>query len=169
MTYGGPQTGGPRVYLIEEDGTNKNYMFMLKNQEFTYDVELETMACGYNAALYFVGMTENEGGAETGTNYCDAQAVAGVFCSEMDIFEANTMAQQVTPHACIDTCGSFSDAEDCKGNGSPKSVCDQNGCGLNPFRYGPGTTYNKENNNSSWYGPGSSYTLDSTKKYTVVT
>lgn len=83
--------------------------------------------------------------------------------------EANTEAQQYTPHACIDTCGSFADAPECKGDGQPKSVCDQNGCGLNPFRYGPGTTYNTETNNSDWYGPGSTYKLDSTQKYTVVT
>ena len=43
--------GGPRVYLIEEDGTNKNTLFMLKNQEFTFDVELSNMPCGFNAAL----------------------------------------------------------------------------------------------------------------------
>ena len=59
-------------------------MFMLKGKEFTFDVGLSTMPCGFNAALYFVGMTANEGAAEKGTNYCDAQAVAGTFCSEMD-------------------------------------------------------------------------------------
>lgn len=93
MTYGGPAVGGPRVYLIEEEGTNKNHMFVLNGQEFSYDVELSSLTCGFNAALYFVGMTANEGGAEEGTNYCDAQAVAGTFCSEMDVMEANTMAQ----------------------------------------------------------------------------
>jgi hypothetical protein len=171
LTYGGADVGGPRVYLIEEDGVNENYMFMLKNQEFAFDVELSTMPCGFNAALYFVGMTANEGGAENGTNYCDAQAVAGVFCSEMDIMEANTVAQQFTTHACVDACSSFSDAKECKGTGSPSKVCDQNGCGLNPFRYGPGTTYNTENTNAGWYGAGAggSYALDSAQPYTVVT
>ena len=48
-------------------------MFMLKNQEFTFDAELSTMKCGFNAALYFVGMNANEGEAEAGTKYCDAQ------------------------------------------------------------------------------------------------
>ena len=38
-------------------------MFMLKGKEFTFDVELSTMPCGFNAALYFVGMTANEGAA----------------------------------------------------------------------------------------------------------
>jgi len=170
MKYGGADIGGPRVYLIEEDGTNKNTMFMLKDHEFTFDVELSSMSCGFNAALYFVGMTANEGGAENGTNYCDAQAVGGTFCSEMDIMEANTRAQQYTTHACIDTCGSFStDAPECKGTGSPSTVCDQSGCGLNPFRYGKGTTYNAEFNNDKWHGVGSGFALDSSKPFTVVT
>jgi cellulose 1,4-beta-cellobiosidase len=48
--------GGPRVYLIEADGVNKNTMFLLKNQEFSFEVELSSLPCGFNAALYFVGM-----------------------------------------------------------------------------------------------------------------
>lgn len=47
------------------------------------------------------------------------------------------------------------------------TVCDQSGCGLNPFRYGPGTTYDAEYNNANWYGKGR--TLDSSSKFTVVT
>lgn len=170
LSYGGPDVGGPRVYLIEEEGVNKNTMFVLNNQEFTFDVDLSTMPCGFNAALYFVGMTENEGGAENGTNYCDAQAVGGTFCSEMDIMEANTVAQQYTTHACVDKCGSFTtNVPECQGSGSPSSVCDQSGCGLNPFRYGPGTTYNTETNNADWFGVGSNFDLDSSKVFTVVT
>jgi len=170
LTYGGSQVGGPRVYLIEEAGVNKNFMFKLKNQEFTFDVELSSMPCGFNAALYFVGMSENEGGAERGTDYCDAQAVAGVYCSEMDIMEANTVAQQYTTHACVDACGSFSpNASECKGTGQSSTVCDQSGCGLNPFRYGAGTTYDAELDNPDWYGPSSHSQLDSSSTFTVVT
>jgi len=170
LQYGGAVVGGPRVYMIEGEGVNKNTMVLLKNQEFTFDVELSTMKCGFNAALYFVGMTANEGGAENGTNYCDAQAVGGTFCSEMDIMEANTKAQQYTTHACIDACGSYTTGvSECKGTGSPSTVCDQSGCGLNPFRYGPGTTYNAEFTNDKWHGEGSSYTLDSTQPFTVTT
>merc|ERR1711865_1099465 len=104
-------------------------MFLLKNREFAFNVELSSMPCGFNAALYFVGMTDNQGGAQNGTNYCDAQAVDGTFCSEMDILEANTEAQQYTTHACTDSCGSYSEVSECKGApGSASSVCDQNGC-----------------------------------------
>jgi len=169
LKYGGSELGGPRVYLIEEDGVNKNTMFMLHGQEFTFDVELSTMSCGFNAALYFVGMPSNDGAAVDGTKYCDAQAVAGTFCSEMDLFEANTEAQQYTTHACVDTCGSFSDATQCQSSGGSSSVCDQSGCGLNPFRYGPGTSYDGETNNDKWYGKGSSFQLDSSQQFTVVT
>ena len=56
----------------------------LKNKEFSFTVELSSLPCGFNAALYFVGMTENRGSAEEGVGYCDAQAVAGTFCSELD-------------------------------------------------------------------------------------
>lgn len=168
LSYGGRSVGGPRVYMLEHDN-DVNYLFMLKGMEFSFDVELSHMPCGFNAALYFVGMTENDGGALAGTNYCDAQAVGGTYCSEMDIMEANTMAQQYTTHACIDTCGSYGTSSECKGNGFPSTVCDQNGCGLNPFRYGPGTTWNAEYNNADWYGPGSNFTLDSTKLFRVTT
>ena len=168
LTYGGPGVGGPRVYLIEEEGVNRNTLFMLKGKEFTFEVELSTLPCGFNAALYFIGMDANQGGAENGTNYCDAQAVDDVLCSEMDVLEANTVAQQYTTHACTDACASYNPAPGCKGRkGTPSNVCDQNGCGMNPFRYGPGTTYNNENNNLDWYGPGK--TLDSTQPFTVVT
>lgn len=170
LKYGNAEVGGPRVYLIEEEGVNKNTMFMLKNQEFSFDVELSTMPCGFNAALYFVGMSENEGEAENGTNYCDAQAVAGTFCSEMDIMEGNTEAQQYTTHACVDACSSFTTGiSECKGTGQASDVCDQSGCGLNPFRYGPGTTYNSETANTDWHGPSHKYQLDSSQGFTVAT
>lgn len=159
--------GGPRVYLIEEEGVNSNYLFDLVGKEFTFDVTMHNLRCGFNAALYFVGMTANEGGAQQGTNYCDAQAVDGVFCSEMDILEGNYFANQYTTHACIDECASYSTSSACKGGQS--NVCDQSGCGVNPYRYGPGTTYTTETSNADFFGPSSAYTIDSTQTVTMVT
>jgi len=62
---------------------NKEYLnFKLNNKEFTFDVELNTLECGMNAALYFVEMdmdggksefSGNTAGSERGTGYCDAQ------------------------------------------------------------------------------------------------
>lgn len=57
-------------------------MFMLKNMEFTFDVDVSNLPCGLNGALYFVkmdadgGLSEysgNSAGADYGTGYCDAQ------------------------------------------------------------------------------------------------
>ena len=45
---------GARVYLLESD--NKYQMFKLLNREFTFDVDVSTLECGINGALYFVEM-----------------------------------------------------------------------------------------------------------------
>ena len=70
---------GSRVYLLN----GKKYeMFKLKNQEFTFDVDVSKLGCGLNGALYFVNMDSdggmarfsgNKAGAEYGTGYCDSQ------------------------------------------------------------------------------------------------
>jgi cellulose 1,4-beta-cellobiosidase len=77
----------------------------------------------------------------------------------MDIWEANSISQALTPHSCSPinspctsdtTCGS--------GDGNRYSgYCDKDGCDFNPFRMG----------NQSFYGPGK--TVDSKSKITVVT
>lgn len=73
----------PRMYMLDGedmDGEDKYKMFRLKNKEFTFDVDLSSLPCGMNAALYFIEMDEhgdsnsmNPGGAKYGTGYCDAQ------------------------------------------------------------------------------------------------
>jgi cellulose 1,4-beta-cellobiosidase len=71
---------GARVYLLADDSTYQT--FKLKNQEFTFDVDMSNLPCGLNGALYFSqmdadgGMAKNKGnkaGAKYGTGYCDAQ------------------------------------------------------------------------------------------------
>ncbi|KAM0707419.1 hypothetical protein Q7P35_004064 [Cladosporium inversicolor] len=70
---------GSRVYLMDDQ--DKNYqLFKLKNQEFTFDVDVSKIGCGLNGALYFVSMpadgglsTTNKAGTKYGTGYCDAQ------------------------------------------------------------------------------------------------
>ncbi|KAI1760412.1 glycoside hydrolase family 7 protein [Hypoxylon sp. FL1150] len=71
---------GSRFYLM--NGADKYQTFTLKDNEFTFDVDLSTVDCGLNAALYFVAMEEdggmasyssNKAGAKYGTGYCDAQ------------------------------------------------------------------------------------------------
>ncbi|KAH9084030.1 hypothetical protein Ae201684P_020292 [Aphanomyces euteiches] len=126
---------------------------------------------GGNAALYFVPMAQdggkvgnNNAGAAYGTGYCDAQCPGGInfingqanlankgqCCAEMDIWEANKFANAFTPHPCtIDNI--FTCSQEC-------NSCDKGGCGVNP--YGA---------NHQFYGPGSSYTVDTTKPFSVVT
>jgi cellulose 1,4-beta-cellobiosidase len=57
-------------------------MFKLLNREFSFDVDVSSLECGINGALYFVemeadgGMSKfptNKAGAKYGTGYCDAQ------------------------------------------------------------------------------------------------
>jgi cellulase len=147
----------PRAYLLGPDG---NYvMLKLLGQELSFDVDLSTLPCGENAALYLSEMDAtggrneyNKGGANYGSGYCDAQcpvqnwnngtlntARRGSCCNEMDILEANARANAFTPHPCIG------------------DNCDKGGCGFNPYALGY----------KNYYGPG--YTLDTSKPFTMIT
>ena len=65
------------------DTSDQKYqIFNLKNQEFTFDVDMSKLPCGLNGALYFVEMDadggvsrfpNNKAGAKYGTGYCDTQ------------------------------------------------------------------------------------------------
>lgn len=66
----------------EEVSEEKYQTFVLLGNEFTFDVDLSTVGCGVNSALYFVAMDADGGrekfpantaGAAYGTGYCDAQ------------------------------------------------------------------------------------------------
>ena len=66
-------------------GTDTSYaQFDLLNNEFTFDVDVSNLPCGFNGALYFVSMDKdggtarfpnNEAGAKYGTGYCDSQCL----------------------------------------------------------------------------------------------
>ncbi|OBZ74435.1 Exoglucanase 1 [Grifola frondosa] len=71
---------GSRVYLMASDTSYQ--MFKLKNQEFTFDVDMSNLPCGLNGALYMSEMDadgglskfpNNKAGAQYGTGYCDSQ------------------------------------------------------------------------------------------------
>lgn len=71
---------GSRLYLMSSE--TEYEMFDLLGKEFTFDVDVSTLACGLNGALYFVDMASDGGlsqystnlaGAEYGTGYCDTQ------------------------------------------------------------------------------------------------
>ncbi|RDW57293.1 glucanase-4 [Coleophoma crateriformis] len=180
---------GSRTYLMDSETTYKK--FELLNQEFTFDVDVSTLPCGLNGALYFVPMdadggmskySNNKAGAKYGTGYCDAQCPkdlkfingtansegwtpeanstnsgtgnVGSCCSEMDVWEANSMANAVTPHACTVSSQTACTGTDCTAN---TGICDAAGCDFNPYRMG----------NTTFFGK--SMTLDTTKVFTVVT
>lgn len=52
---------GSRFYLMAGSSSSKYQMFTLMNNEFAFDVDLSTVECGLNAALYFVAMDEVSG------------------------------------------------------------------------------------------------------------
>ncbi|KAL4893494.1 concanavalin A-like lectin/glucanase domain-containing protein [Aspergillus ambiguus] len=147
----------PRLYLLGSDG---NYVMMkLLGQELSFDVDLSTLPCGENGALYLSEMSAtggknqyNTGGAQYGSGYCDAQCPVSTWrngtlntsgqsycCNEMDILEANSRANSFTPHPCSST------------------DCDRGGCGFNPYALGQ----------QNYWGPGG--TIDTSKPFTITT
>ncbi|KAI0673755.1 cellobiohydrolaseI [Trametes maxima] len=195
VTHGQYSTNiGSRVYLMDSSDS-KYQLFNLKNQEFTFDIDMSQLPCGLNGALYFVEMDAdggqsrfptNKAGAKYGTGYCDTQcphdikfingeanvnnwqgsdsdpnAGAGQYgtcCNEMDIWEANSMGAAVTPHVCSVQGQTRCSGNDC-GDGDNRygGICDKDGCDFNSWRMGDQT----------FLGPGK--TVDTTKKFTVVT
>ena len=80
VTTGSNTNIGSRVYLLDDD--SHYLMFNMKNQEFTFDVDMSNLPCGLNGAVYFVEMdadggmakySTNKAGAKYGTGYCDTQ------------------------------------------------------------------------------------------------
>jgi len=162
----------PRLYLLSE--TQKEYeVVKLLGNEISFDIDVSKLPCGMNGALYLSEMnktggqnTLNPGGAAYGTGYCDAQCYTypfingvgniqgkGACCHEMDLWEANAKATALTPHTCNHTGLYECTGAECSFNG----VCDQWGCGYNPYAQG----------DESFYGPG--LTVDTTKSFTVIT
>jgi cellulose 1,4-beta-cellobiosidase len=195
VTNSAQKNVGSRVYLMASE--TEYQMFKVLNQEFTFDVDVSNLPCGINGALYFSQMDAdggmarfptNKAGAKYGTGYCDSQCprdikfingVAnsvgwspsttdtnagsgqyGTCCNEMDVWEANNNAAAFTPHPCTVTAQTRCDSTVSDGCGTTSrydSVCDPDGCDFNSYRMG----------NTTFYGAG--MTVDTTKKFTVVT
>ncbi|KUI65264.1 putative endo-beta-1,4-glucanase celB [Cytospora mali] len=171
-------SAGPRAYLLDVGG--KDYeLFQLLNMEITFDVDVSKLVCGMNGALYLTEMEANGGrsrtlnpaGAAYGTGYCDAQCpklawingvanpnlTHGACCNEMDLLESNALVEDMTPHACnisgVYLCTGDDECDQATG------VCDEYGCGWNPYVY----------NVTEFYGPGRNYTINTQRNFTVVT
>mmetsp|Transcript_73466 Transcript_73466/g.143686 ORF Transcript_73466/g.143686 Transcript_73466/m.143686 type:complete len:303 (-) Transcript_73466:352-1260(-) len=135
----------------------------------------------------------NHAGAKFGTGYCDAQcphdikfingaannqeweasdtdpnAGTGRFgscCTELDIWEANSVSTAYTPHTCSVVGQTQCEGAECgdidanNPDSRYQGVCDKDGCDLNTYRYGI----------EDFFGPGPTFAVDSTKPVTVVT
>lgn len=68
----------PRVYLLGSDG---NYVMMkLLGQELSFDVDLSTLPCGENGALYFSEMDATGGRSEYNTGGANYGSGVGEYC-----------------------------------------------------------------------------------------
>eukprot|EP00931_Biecheleriopsis_adriatica_P044209 TRINITY_DN25267_c0_g1_i1.p1 TRINITY_DN25267_c0_g1~~TRINITY_DN25267_c0_g1_i1.p1 ORF type:complete len:305 (+),score=51.73 TRINITY_DN25267_c0_g1_i1:64-978(+) len=148
MRYG-EQT---RAFVIKEkvyDMAVENFKsFNLSEKELSYDVDLSSVDCSCNAALFFVSMpgySPNGSIAHGSYNpyYCDANKVGGVWCWEYDSIEANMHTLQSTPHTCKQPAGGYISSCDrigCMANArliDRHSMCPDAGCKINtklPFR-----------------------------------
>ena len=130
----------------------------------------------------------NKAGAEYGVGYCDSQCPRdlkfiqgqgnvegwtpesnsassgtgnhGSCCAEIDIWEANSISEALTPHPCDTATNTVCTGDACGGTYSSTryaGTCDPDGCDFNPYRLG----------NTTFYGPGK--TIDTTQPLTVVT
>lgn len=80
----------------------------------------------------------------------------------MDIWEANDISTAYTPHPCVQNSQHSCKGDNCGGTYSANRYagdCDPDGCDFNSYRQG----------NTTFYGPGGGFTVDTTKKMSVVT
>jgi len=173
---------GARMYMLD-DSYKKYKVFKLKNREFAFDIDISTLPCGVNAALYLVGMDadgqrgtkNNDAGAHLGTGYCDARCPHGEnfvggqanmdwgwgsCCPEMDLFEGNAKSSAFTAHTCESVdfvrCEKIDCGDSDKGH-HYEGVCDKDGCDFNAYRMG----------DTDFFGEGKA--VDTEKVFTVVT
>lgn len=190
---------GSRMYLMENESRYQMFTLLGNEFTFDVDVSqlgcglngalyFVSMDDDGGKAKY----STNTAGAKYGTGYCDAQCPrdlkfisglansegwtpstgdinagvggSGSCCSEMDIWEANSFATAFTPHPCTTVGQTRCNGANCggtyAGDGNRyKGVCDPDGCDFNSYRQGV----------KNFYGPGGSFTVDTTKKVSVVT
>ncbi|CAE6400526.1 hypothetical protein ACGC1H_000146 [Rhizoctonia solani] len=189
VTQSANKNVGSRVYLMASDDT-KYEMFKLKNQEFTFDVDVSNLPCGLNGALYFVEMDadggmsrfpNNKAGAKYGTGYCDAQCARDIKFINGEGNMLNWTPSTTDPNsgkgkygACCNEmdiweANSISNAytpHPCTPAGQVR--CDSSTTECADFCDQPGCDWNPfRMGDKNLYGPGK--VVDTTKKITVVT
>lgn len=185
---------GSRTFLMDGDSY---YTFKLKNREFTFDVDVSTLPCGINGALYFVAMdadggmskySGNKAGATYGTGYCDAQCPHDL---KFINGEANILNWTVSPTDKSSGTGKYgtccTEMDIWESNSNAQAVtahtcskqgqyrCDGVECGDGAQRDlgvcdKDGADWNPYRmGTTNFYGSGPAFTLDTTQKMTVVT
>lgn len=79
--------------------------YELAGKTLSLTLDLSNADCGCNAAVYLVGMPDSRKAGDCGDRYCDANAVCGLSCVEIDLVEANKVAFVSTVHVADDTSG----------------------------------------------------------------
>ncbi|KAF7433432.1 Exoglucanase 1 [Pleurotus ostreatus] len=184
---------GSRVYLMESESAYQ--MFNLKNQEFTFDIDMSQLPCGLNGALYFSQMeadggmskfSTNAAGAKYGTGYCDSQCPHDI---KFINGEANVAGWEPSPNdqnagkGQYGSCCAEMDIWEANSMAAaftphPCTVkeptrCEGNDCGDDDNRYGgvcdkDGCDFNSfRMGDQTFLGPGK--TVDTNSKFTVVT
>ncbi|KAJ1305183.1 hypothetical protein OPQ81_000214 [Rhizoctonia solani] len=187
VTKGDGTNVGSRVYLMASDDT-KYEMFKLKNQEFTFDVDVSNLPCGLNGALYFAEMDadggmakypNNKAGAKYGTGYCDAQCPKDIKFINGEGNVAGWTGSPNDPNSGTGgygTCCNEMDIWEANSMATaytphPCSVSGQTRCSgseCSSYCDQPGCDFNSYRmGDKSFYGKG--LTVDTNKKITVVT
>ena len=97
---GGRMLGGDFGCVDYQGGAYK-----LAGQTLSMTLDLSGAECGCNAAIYLVAMPQSRARGDCGDQYCDANAVCGVPCAEIDLVEANKVAFVSTVHVADDSNG----------------------------------------------------------------
>jgi cellulose 1,4-beta-cellobiosidase len=175
---------GSRFYLLDASQTYKQ--FSLLNREIAFDVDVSTLPCGMNGAVYFSEMpadgdksSSNTAGAAYGTGYCDAQCPADVKFISGEANSEGWGASGTGPTTGkYGSCCAEMDLWEankkataftahpcavdqlyrCEG-AECKTICDMPGCDFNSYRMGA----------RDFYGPGAHYALNTLKPFTIVT
>ena len=103
--------------------------YKLTNATISFNVDISTISCSCNAAIYFVsapGYFPNGTLDPTNNYYCGANDGADL-CWEMDLMESNIYATQITPHQCDNPPGGYIDKCDGRGCYTNSYLVDENG------------------------------------------
>lgn len=130
MKWGGEIRAFVVKHEMDDMPADNYYGFTLFGKELSYDVDISTVGCSCNAALFFASMPGyNRNGTiahgDLNPYYCDANKVGGVWCWEHDTIESNMYTMATTPHTCEAPPGGYI------------ASCDRAGCGTNAHRKDP--------------------------------